>query len=76
MLEPLKKCTNPVHEFTLFNALIVIQFANDIWALTKKNDNQTTIYFGFTKTKSNEYSSKLYELIIWRLSIKFGFFNK
>jgi len=75
MLEPLNICTNPVHEFTIFKMLVVWQIANDIWCITQKNNNRNTIYFGFSKVQYEEGDAMLYSVIIWKLSIKFGFFK-
>lgn len=74
MLKALKKCTNPVHEFTIFGKVLVNwQIANDIWCYTQKNDNRHTIYLGFTKVEWETNDIVLYNVTIWRLSIKFGF---
>jgi hypothetical protein len=73
MLEPLNKCTNPIYEFTIYRMLIAIQFANDIWCVTKKNDTRDTHYISFTKTQWPDNDIVVYNIIIWKLNFKFGF---
>lgn len=75
MLEPLKICTNKIHEFVIFNMLVVWQVSNDIWAITNKKDNRNTFLLALFKTESETEDTTLYNIIIWRLNIKFGFFK-
>ena len=75
MLEPLKQCTNPEHEIEIFNLLIIWQIANDIWCTTQKNGHRHSHYFSFYKVQSEKYDSVVYNLVIWKLSIKFGFYK-
>ena len=76
MLKPLTKCTNPVHEFRLFNTLINWQIANDIWCSTKSNTDRNTYYFALFKSESEVYEFAIYSIIIWKLNIKFGFIKQ
>lgn len=77
MLEPLTKCNNPIYKFAIFGILFYIQFASsNTWALTKKNNSRETIYLGLFKSQRNNSHIIMYNIIIWKLNIKFGHINQ
>ena len=69
------KCTNKIHEYTLFGILIIWQMTNDTWCITDYKKDRNTMYFAFYKTQRNDFDFVINNIIIWKLNIKFGFYK-
>ena len=68
----IKPCTNPNHEIKLGGLLLHWRWANDKWSTITNVDHELTHWFHIG-TVRNMQGQKLYQIIVGKLSIMWGF---
>jgi hypothetical protein len=66
------KCTNPGHNFKIGSLLGQWRIADDIWVTITDQGHEVTHWLRFGKHRDQE-GNKIYEIVIWKLSIIWGF---
>ena len=68
----IKPCTNPVHEISIGRFLLHWQWAVDNWCHITNRDHEVVHWIRVGTTRNME-GQKLYEIIVGKLSIMWGF---